>query len=295
MLVVSAWSQTPPGDSKRKSVEVQVIVLGQTVPPRYEIVKSVRVEELKGAEGGQGGETLPAQEMKNVPLQIAPEADELPPSPLYIRTGKKWTMIPVRENTVSPKVSVPLGGNVVVATATVKTEEDGKTSEKYNAIAEFPVAKDQDGMLILIVKDPRQPLKWSILRTFAFNTSWSLLPAGSLTIFNASFLPLRGQISDESVDSIPNFKSLTLNPQSDSSGRVPYNLEVQHPDESWNKVVNSSTSLGSGGRIILIPYAVVLPETNRYASLVVVRDFQGQGGLEVPKPGSKDDAAESAP
>lgn len=285
-LAAPARSQTPEADPGRKMVQVQVIVLGQTVPPRYELVKRVRIKELKNSDAGAKStdQVVPEQEQDNVPLQIAPEPDELPPSPLYIKTGKSWTMIPVRENTASPKVPVPMLGNVVVATSKESTGADGKKSLEYKPLGEYPIAEGQDGMMVLIIKDPRQPLKWNILRTFALDTSWNKLPAGSFSVFNASCLPLRGQISTNTVASIPVFEKLSLNPKSDDSGQVPYYLEVQHPDGSWNVVVNTSTSLSDGGRIIAIPYAVVLPETKRYASLMVIRDFQDQGGMEMPKP-----------
>lgn len=285
LLSLPSHSQSAEKKSSKKSVQVQVVVIGQSVPPRYEIVKSVRMKELKGSgsDGGNDAETIPAPDMKNVPLQIAPEADELPPSPLYVKTGKTWTMIPVRENSPSPKVSVPLGGNVVVATGKESTDSGGKRSVKYNSIAEFPIAEGQDNMLILIVKDPRQPLKWKIKRKLAINTSWSLMPAGSFTIYNASFLPLRGKVSSDTIASLSAFKKMAFKPKSDASGQVPYYFEVQHADGSWHTVVNSSTSLGTGGRLIAIPYGVVLPQTKRYASLMIIRDFADQGAIETPK------------
>jgi hypothetical protein len=299
-LIGPAFSQAPPADpsapAAQKSVQVQVVVVGQSVPPRYELVKSVRIKELRGgADGQSSGPSLPEQDQNNVPLQIAPTPDELPPSPLYIKTGKNWTLIPVRENTASPKVAVPLTASVVVAAAKEVTAADGKKSQDYKPLGEFPIAESQTGMLILVVKDPRQPLKWVILRSFAIDTSWSKLPAGSFTVFNASCLPLRGQIATNPLASVPIFEKSSVVPKSDESGQVPYYLEVQHPDGSWNLVVNTSTTLNDGGRIIAIPYGVVLPETRRYASFMVIRDFQDQGALNVPKPRAGAEAVTAMP
>jgi hypothetical protein len=260
----------PVGDT----IQVQLVVVGQDVPPRYEIRK-LKTSELRAPSGeGESGsrDVLPSQDHNSAPLQIAPEPDELPPGPLYVKNGKEWQPLPTRPNSPSPKVVLDRKGPVVVAVQKVAKADGGADSIVYDPVAEFPVGEKQDSMLILMIKDPRQHLKWKISRIQALDTSWNIMRPGSFTVYNAVGLPVRGQVADVSVPEVPAFQKASIQAKMDAARVVPYKMEVKLPDGKWSTITNSSNTLTEGGRLILIPYGVVMPKANRIASFIAIRD-----------------------
>lgn len=296
-------AQTPDGsgsasvaNSIGETVQVQLVVVGQEVPPRYE-TKKLKTSELRdpGGEGegardtGKSQGALPAQEHHTAPLQIAPEPDELPPGPFYVKNGKTWQALSTRPNSPSPKVAVERKGPVVIAVQRVSKGDDGRDAISYDPIGEFPLAEKQDSMLILMIKDPRQHLKWKISRMQALDTSWNVMRAGSFTVYNAVGLPVRGQVADVSLPAVTAFQRTIIQAKMDSARVVPYLLEVQLPDGKWTTVTNSSNTMTENGRLILIPYGVVMPKTKRVASFVVIRDSPEV--IATPGPGAETESA----
>jgi hypothetical protein len=279
LMVGGLSAQTPDEavsapSSGGDTIQVQLVVVGQDVPPRYEI-KKLKTSELKGPSGegesgGQGG--LPAQDHNSAPLQIAPEPDELPPGPFYLKNGKEWKLLSTRPNSPSPKVALERKGPVVVAVQKVTKGDGGADSIAYDPVGEFPIGEKQDSMLILMIKDPRQHLKWKISRIQALDTSWSIMRPGSFTVYNAVGLPVRGRVADVSLPEIPAFQNANIQAKMDAARVVPYMMEVKLPDGKWSTITNSSNTLTEGGRLILIPYGVVMPKAKRVASFIAIRD-----------------------
>lgn len=280
MSVGSACAQSGPPEASPKAVvnptvQVQVVVIGQEVPPRYEykrvIVQEIRRPRAEG-EAGESEVVLPEQEHHQAPLQIAPEPDELPPGPLYVKSGTKWEMLPVRANNPTPKVAVPREGSVVIATRKETIGAGGKVEQSYTTVAEFPISESQESILVLLIKDPRQHLKWKINRTLAFDTSRTVMQPGSFNVINVAGLPVRAAVADKLISTIPPFRHASVQTKPDVAGVVPYLLEVQAPSGHWARVVKTGISMVEEGRIILISYSVVLPISGRLASVVTIRD-----------------------
>jgi hypothetical protein len=262
-------------DAAPPTVQVQVVVVGQEVPPRYE-TKRVVVEAIRRPRG-EGGNTedettLPEQEHEQAPLQIAPEPDELPPGPLFVKNGEGWEMVPTRANNPTSKVTIPRAATVVIATREEIVGSDGNVQESYKTIANFPIGEQQESVLILLVKDPREHLKWKINRTLAFDTSRKVMPPGSFNLINVAGLPVRAAVADQVIPNLRSFHHASVPVKGDAHGVLTYLLEVRNPAGHWSRVVHTGITLVPDGRIILIPYSVVMPISGRLASVVTIRD-----------------------
>jgi hypothetical protein len=279
LFPIHLYGQTEAGaaeiETVTPTVQVQVVVVGQEVPPRYE-TKRVKVQEIRRPRG-EGGSAeddvaLPEQIHEQAPLQIAPEPDELPPGPLFIKNGENWETVPTRANNPTPKVTITRTATVVIATKEEVVDGDGKVQERYTMIAELPMGEQQESVLVLLVKDPRQHLKWKINRTLAFDTSRKVMPPGSFNLINVAGLPVRAAVADQVIPNVQSFHHASKPAKTDADGVVTYLLEIQSPDGQWTKVVQTGITMVPDGRIILIPYSVVLPLSGRHASVVTIRD-----------------------
>lgn len=264
-----AIAQATESTVSKATLTLRVLAVGQPVPPRFE---RSRIDANKVTQEGETGGSKARSGTIDVPLQIPREKNESPPGPLYVKNEGEWTPVILQENVPSPKITLAHSRSVTLATRRDTTTSDGKIESTYQNFQSFPVAEGQDSMLVLLIKNPAKPLVWDLARTIAVDTSWAKVPAGSISVFNAVGLPLRGQIHKEIIHSLPSFEFITVQSGTGGPDATPYLFEAQKPGGSWHRFVTTGTTTGPNGRVILIPYGVYEPATDRFANLVMIRD-----------------------